>query len=353
MLKIFAGIFIFIFCFIIAVFIIFFVRSTNTIRQFDNDRSVSEKVFLDINGSKNGMIIRGKNIDNPVLLFISGGPGVPEYWMNEYYNNDIENYYTVCWWDYYGEGLSYSSSIKPEEITMDRLENDAAEITEYLKKRFSKEKVYLMAHSAGTKLGLRLAQKRDDLYYCYYSMGQIVDNGNDRYMYGYNFMKDIFNQNNDKKSLDYMNSLVTIDEEKNAVPKDPKSIASSWENVLLSAGCATTRNMRSDAKEIFYPQMMSHCYTFSEKINYWRGKLLCVKSPYMDEKIPLYNEKDAKIPIYFINGYYDYTCPTPLVQKLYQNINAPKKEIFILNDSAHSPLWEQNEEVLAIMRKYI
>ena len=39
--------------------------------------SVSEKVWIDINGIKQGMFIRGEDIQNPVLLYLHGGTGAP------------------------------------------------------------------------------------------------------------------------------------------------------------------------------------------------------------------------------------------------------------------------------------
>jgi pimeloyl-ACP methyl ester carboxylesterase len=69
-------------------------------------------------------------------------------------------------------------------------------------------------------------------------------------------------------------------------------------------------------------------------------------------KIPLNEPKTLQIPVCFINGYYDYTCPTPLVEAMYKKIDAPKKELHIFNGSAHSPLWEENEKVLKVMRDF-
>lgn len=64
------------------------------------ENSIAENTFIDVNGRENGLIIRGKNLDNPVLLFISGGPGVPEYWLNDAYAkehpNKLVDEYTVC-----------------------------------------------------------------------------------------------------------------------------------------------------------------------------------------------------------------------------------------------------------------
>ena len=40
--------------------------------------SISEKIHVNINGVEQGMFIKSKNKTNPVLLFIHGGPGMPE-----------------------------------------------------------------------------------------------------------------------------------------------------------------------------------------------------------------------------------------------------------------------------------
>lgn len=73
-------------------------------------------------------------------------------------------------------------------------------------------------------------------------------------------------------------------------------------------------------------------------------------TPYNQECISL-DEKETVIPVYFFSGKYDYTCPVTLVEKLYQNIEAPNKGMYIFENSAHSPLWEENEETLKVMRE--
>ncbi len=333
------------------VFLVAFITGKGEIEpSYDEDGeilegSVAEKIFVKINGRENGMIIRGKSEDNPVLLFISGGPGVPQYWLNEYYDNKIEDYFTVCWWDYYGEGLSYDASMKGEDITLEQLQQDAVCVAEYLKNRFGKEKVYLMAHSAGSVLGLRLAQNCPEQFYCYFAMGQKAGS---RYESGYLYMKDFFEETNNKKGLRLLEKHI---EEKDGeiILYNRKGLGADWEKALLMAGCATTREMRSDCFEIFFPQIFSRCYTIKEKVDYWRGKALCQNSAYADEKIEVKNEAAVKIPIYFISGRYDYTCPVTLTEDLYYNLDAPEKALYIFEDSAHSPLWEENEAVLEVM----
>ena len=41
--------------------------------------SISEKIRVNINGAEQGMFIKGKDRRNPVLLFVHGGPAMPEY----------------------------------------------------------------------------------------------------------------------------------------------------------------------------------------------------------------------------------------------------------------------------------
>lgn len=45
--------------------------------------SISEKKFVKIGGIKQGMFIRGEDQTKPVLLFLHGGPGTPEFAMSE------------------------------------------------------------------------------------------------------------------------------------------------------------------------------------------------------------------------------------------------------------------------------
>lgn len=315
----------------------------------------TKKIRRMVNQNINGMYITMTDEKNPVLLFISGGPGVPEVWLNEAYSeeypNNIADYFTVCYWDYLGEGISYDSRISPEEITVERLAQDAHAVAQYLKETYNKEKVYLMAHSSGTNLGLYLAQTNSEDFYCYFGMGQDHPDQTRRYEEGYYFMKKVFEESGNKKAISKMEKLATVSEDGTFVIKNPSSIGRDWEEILLLAGCATTREMTSDFKDIFLKQMSCKCYTFSERINYWKGKKLLGKSKYrqyrVDPDIP------CVIPVYFISGYYDYTTPITLAKELCEALEAPEKSFYTFNNSAHSPLWEENKLVIEAMLEHV
>ena len=75
--------------------------------------SISEKIWVDINGVKQGMIIRGRDVRNPVLLWVHGGPGMPDYLLTDQYPTNLEDIFTVVWWDQRGTALSYDSTSRP------------------------------------------------------------------------------------------------------------------------------------------------------------------------------------------------------------------------------------------------
>ena len=311
-------------------------------KGLDNTR----KLGVEINGALNGMYITSTNENNPVLLFISGGPGVPEVWLNEVYDrqypNKLAEHFTVCWWDYIGEGISYNKKIKAEEITLERLTEDAITVAKYLKKKYGREKIYLMAHSSGSNLGLHLAQTDSEDFYCYFGMGQDYGDDKARYEAGYDFLKEEFEKTGNKKGLKKLNKLASS-----------SNIGRDLEQVLLMAGCATTREMRSDAKDIFLKQMSAKCYTSQEKINYWKGKKLLSKSAYRKYNTEQDADKPALIPVYFFSGYYDYTTPITLSKELLEKLEAPEKNFYTFYNSAHSPLWEENQLVIEAMLEHV
>jgi hypothetical protein len=76
--------------------------------------SISEKVFVNINGVKQGMFIKGKDITHPVLLYLHGG--MPDYFLTQKYPTGLEDSFTVVWWEQRGSGISFSDNIPPGRI---------------------------------------------------------------------------------------------------------------------------------------------------------------------------------------------------------------------------------------------
>lgn len=57
------------------------------------------------------------------------------------------------------------------------------------------------------------------------------------------------------------------------------------------------------------------------------------------------------IPIYFLSRRYDYTCSYLLAKDYLEKIQAPVKGFYTFEQSAHSPMFEEPENMLRILHE--
>ena len=315
--------------------------------------SISEKIFVPIGGVKQGMFIRSKNIENPVLLFLHGGPGFPNYFLIEKFNPGLEDYFTVCYWEQRGGGLSYNPEVTIESMTLDQLVSDAIEVTNYLRERFGKEKIYIMAWSGGTTIALPAVSKAPDLFHAYIAMGQITRQRESERI-AYDFMLKQFTEQNDQRSVKMLkrfNHLVT--------ESDLISFYNSGtrDNLMHELGIGTMRSMKSVFKDIFLPVWTCRAYTLREKYNIWKSKIFFLSKTNLKTETLTTDFSGAfpeiDVPIYFICGKYDLTVNVDLSNDYYNRLNAPLKGFYTFGNSAHGPLFEEPERFREILVKDI
>lgn len=339
---------------VIALIIAFVIVSKGVIRPYTDasgnivENSIASKEIIDINDARNGIIIRGKSLDNPVLLLISSGPGTSDYFLSEEYQNmNLEDYYTVCYWDYRGMCLVYDPKINPDTITTKQILDDTKAITDYLKKRFDKEKIYVLGFSGGTYIGLEAVSLHPEDYYAYIGMAQVVCNGEDNDTVMYEFMERTFTERGDMTSLKKLKASVEPGSEGKVICKD----WASYVYLVHKAGGGTIKD-KSEFSGIIIPIIKARCYTPKEKIDYIRGMKMYRTTPFYKEmQTRDYRDRITKleVPAYFISGEYDYNSPWPLVEEYEKKLDAPKKGFLLVEDAAHSPLWENSAAVVEFL----
>ena len=306
--------------------------------------SISEKIFVNINGVQQGMIIKSKDITNPVLLYVHGG--MPDYFLTQKYPTGLEDYFTVVWWEQRGSGLSYSPDVPQETITSEQLISDTLEVTNYLRNRFGKEKIYLMGHSGGTFIGIQAAAQAPELYYAYIGVAQ-MSNQLESERLAYEYMLQKFKDNGNTKMVRKLEAApVTI---KDGIPDSYYALR---DGAMHSLGIGTTHDMKSVISGIFLPSLTFREYTVREKFNLWRGKSQSGVSSIWNEIIATdltTQVTELEIPVYILAGRYDYTVNYDLQKNYFMKINAPKKGFYTFENSAHSPLFEEPESFIEIM----
>jgi len=155
---------------LIFILVLFFPTWTSKIKGA-NSISVLEKV--EINGTKQQIMIRGHDINNPVIVYVHGGPGCPETPYAAKYQKLLEKDFTVVHYDQRGSGKSYHFNEDYSNLTTDLLVEDLLELTDYIADRFDKEKVILVGYSFGTYLATKAAHKAPEKYEAYIGIGQV------------------------------------------------------------------------------------------------------------------------------------------------------------------------------------
>ena len=89
------------------IFIIpFLINSCTVTKKIKSPDGIAEIQYLDINNTRQYVLIRGWDVNNPVLLFLHGGPGASETSMLRKYNSELEKHFTVVYWDQRNAGKS-------------------------------------------------------------------------------------------------------------------------------------------------------------------------------------------------------------------------------------------------------
>jgi pimeloyl-ACP methyl ester carboxylesterase len=311
--------------------------------------SISEKIFITIGGVRQGMFIRGKNIDNPVLLYVHGGPAFPNYFLFDKYEPGLEDIFTVCYWEQRGGGLSYNPGVTAESMNFDQLTSDALEVTGYLRSRFGKEKIYMMAHSGGTPFAIMAAAKAPQLYQAYIGMAQISSQAESEIL-AYRYMIEQYMAKGDQKAIAELNKYPVPDAAENIVPFYKSLIR---DKSMHDLGIGTMRNMRSVIKGVFIPVWMCKAYTFKEKLNIWISKFSFIKKTKLIDELFATDIRSRvpklEIPVYFFSGRYDLTVNHDLSEAYLNELQAPVKGFYTFDESAHSPLFEEPQRVKEII----
>lgn len=135
---------------------------------------MAELTTVRLGGHDLGLMIRGTSTDNPVLLFMAGGPGGSEFGAMRRHLSALEKHFTVVTWDQRGSGTSYAELDLTETVSLDGYVSDTIELTNYLRDRVDKDDIYLLGQSWGTTLGVLAVQERPDLYRAFVGAGQMV-----------------------------------------------------------------------------------------------------------------------------------------------------------------------------------
>ena len=305
------------------------LRAQNNAGEKENINILEE---ISLGGLKQWILIRGENADNPILLYLHGGPGFPQIPFAHINPPLLGKHFLVVNWDQRGAGKSFNANIPPETMNVEQFLSDTHELIQQLKARFSKKKIFLAGFSWGSILGLYTAYRYPDDLYAYIGVGQVVNmKEGEALSYQYTMEK--------AKEADDLDAIKQL--EKIGLPE-------TWEGSAGYQKLTAQRQLLSKYggsfvkfgyADIFKTMAATPYYTAAEKNNIMNGmaftqNLLWAKIRHINfvKDVP-----ELKIPVYFFEGKHDYQVPTELVKKYMEILKAPHKEIIWFENSGHVP----------------
>ena len=308
--------------------------------------SIAGRDSVLVDGVRLSMVIRGKDVTNPVLLWVHGGPGMPDYPLTQRYPTGLEDLFTLVWWDQRGAGLSYDARIPPQTMTVEQMVADTLAVTDHLRRRFDQDRIYLLGHSWGSFLALQAAVRSPERYAAYLGMAQMVHQVESE-MIAYHHMLSAYRERGDRAMVRRLEAApVTL------VGGTPDGYLKVRDAAMHRLGIGTTRAMRSVITGIFLPSWSFRGYTLRERLDLWRGRAFSRRFDWWDQflRVDVRAAVPAlDLPVYLFEGAHDHTCVTSLAVDYLQQLDAPVKALYLFADSAHSPLLEEPAKAHRIM----
>lgn len=294
-----------------------------------------------IGGIDQWIEVRGQNVSNPILLVIHGGPGVAFIPLAGALQGPWEKFFTVVEWDQRGAGKTYSNDKELQGRTMNvpQMEQDTLDVANYLRNRFQREKIFVLAHSWGSLLGLWLAHEHPDLLYAYVGIGQAVNpKQNDDLAY-HDALQEARSSHNEPaiRDLEKLAPSTSPDLRKGQVTEN-------WQAVLLGPRANGVAFL--DGRRIVTSLLSAPEYSLADDLEFVRGQLfsLGILIPQAMKVDLAQLGSDFRVPVVFLEGRRDPYARPALIWAYYQTIQAPRKEFVWFDNSGHFPFFEEKQK---------
>ena len=292
--------------------------------------SIAEIISIPIGNQQQTIMVRGRNTNNPVLLYLAGGPGGTDLGAIRA-DVGLEQDFVVVSWEQRGVGKSYSALDPVETLTLDQMVADTIELTNYLRERFDEDKIYLVGNSWGTLLGGLAVKEAPDLYHAFIGTGQMVSPRETDIM----FYEDTL-----AWAKETGNGALVSELEQNGLPPYEDLLdyepANSHEHDWNSY---PELDMSKEMPAILFVPENS----LMDRINGFRSffDTFSILYPQIQD-IDFRNDlTKIEVPYYMVIGAHEARGRAVLANEWFQMLDAPKKEKIIFDHSGHRPLFEQ------------
>jgi pimeloyl-ACP methyl ester carboxylesterase len=308
-------------------------------RRVVSPLGIEELRQVDIGGIRQWISVRGNDRRNPILLYVHGGPGAAEMVEAYGYQRPWEDFFTVVQWDQRGAGKTYASNT-PEAMapgmTIEGMVDDAEEMIGYLRRTYGKEKIFLLGHSWGSVVGATIAHRHPEWLHAYIGAGQIADMRESEAV-GYQWALAQARAEGNQKAIAALVALAPYPGPKGRLTIERVGAQREW--VMHYGGLAWGR---TNFKPFDDARKLSPEYDDEELKAIDKGSLFSLKyllAPL--ESVSFADMTRFECPVFLFNGIHDYSTSHEVAARWFASIDAPAKQMFRFENSAHMMMQEQ------------
>jgi pimeloyl-ACP methyl ester carboxylesterase len=302
---------------------------------------------IHINNSSQWVLVRGKNIDAPLLIHVQHGPGLPMISeANEIEKKlHLENNFLVAYWDQRGCGKSFSKNISPETINLSQMAEDIISCTKYLLKKYNKDQAIIIGYSIGATTSLMAAAKDAGIFRAIFAVGIDVDVPYAN-QYALDFAMDKAVARNDKKLVQ---KIIDLKSQPIIETKKFQQRAEILTNLGgIKTGTSYNKLLLNTIKNI----LSSRFYGIGGLVKTMKGMEFCQNALLPEvNKLNLFQRvTKVSVPVHFIQGSLDAIAPTARGRAYYEQLQAVNKSFTAFEMSAHTPQYEEPEKFSNLIR---
>ncbi|MFJ3790349.1 alpha/beta fold hydrolase [Kitasatospora sp. NPDC090091] len=309
--------------------------------RIDHPGGIDEQRFVRIGGIEQWISIRGEDLANPVLLEIHGGPGSSNSFFGPR-TREWEKHFTVVRWDQRGAGRTLGRS-GPEgqgELSVARLQEDAVEVTEYVRTRLGVERVVLTAYSFGSVIGLRLARRRPDLFSAYVGTDQNLHAGG-RDRSAHHALLERLRTAGRRKELAALERLGT----------DPRTWTTEQYSTYARIAAMSEPHTADALKRVVMASLWFSPLHRLRDIG-MLGKGMKLSAQLLPETVGYDDWADGTVfdlPFFVFQGDHDPYTPPALAQRFVADVQAPVKDFAVIPDAGHFAAFRHPDRFLELM----
>lgn len=317
------------------------------LRRVVTPEGVDRLETVKLGGLDQWISIRGADRRNPVLLMIHGGPGYASMPTSWYFQRGWEDYFTVVNWDQRGTGKTYVENRGNETaamLTIERILADAEEIVVWLRRELGRDRIFVLGHSWGSYLGLRLAERHPEWLHAYIGMGQITDLLESERR-GWRFAMDAARADGNAEAIAALEAVAPYAEGK--APKlEELRVQRRW--VEHYGGSA---HGRTGSDDFTAAVRLAPEYTDEDVQLVWVANRLSVERlfPEFLAKVDLSGVAALDCPLILLLGRHDRLVSSRVAAEWFERVRAPEKTLVWFEHSAHEPHSEEPGRMLTAL----